>query len=168
MLETDEIRNRIAELYASAGTSANEVPLTIQALELISFAANYVAAAGLLQTAPQHWLPMLQLTGQSVELALKACLAASNVAPSRGHDLLDLYAQAQSRGYALEASKYAAVVHLHHFYYQDLATNTKFKSRYPATQSERLGGAVPPHPTFSAIVSSLAEQANKRLGSNVA
>src|SRR5690606_25882051 len=107
-------------------------PPELQAVEMSYLAKSYIAAAELLQAAPQHWLPMLQLTGQAVELALKAYLAASKVAPPNGHDLLDLYRRAQAHGVTLEGPMFAALEHLQHFYFEDLVTRTRYKSRYPA------------------------------------
>jgi HEPN domain-containing protein len=107
---------------------------------------------------------MLQLTGQAVELALKGCLAASAVVPPIGHDLVNLVRQVQSHGFELDSSMCAAIVHLQHFYFQDLATGTKFKTRYPSAQFERLGGAVPSNSTFGHIVTVLSNQAEKRGG----
>jgi HEPN domain-containing protein len=163
MLDTDDIQERIEALYAGSEGPAVEVPLGLQAVEFVYFARDYIDAAGLLEATPQYWLPRVQLTGQAVELALKGCLASANVAPPNDHDLAKLYREIEREGFSLEAPMFAAIVHLQHFYFEDLATKTKYKSRYPTRQTERLGGAVPRHAMFVSIVESLAQQVTTRV-----
>jgi len=128
-------------------------------------AKDYIAAASVIEREGPHlWLPMLQLTGQAVELALKACLAATQDSLPVGHNLVSLVRQAQARGLVLDSPMCAAIVHLQHFYSQDLATRTRFKARYPSTKVEHLGGAVPSNSTFTTIVTALLDQAKQRTG----
>jgi hypothetical protein len=70
------------------------------------------------------------------------------------------------KGFELSEFEQACIVHLEHFYNQDLATQTKFKARYPTTHSESLGGAVPDNSVFEAIVRSLCEQTEKIVAAN--
>jgi HEPN domain-containing protein len=165
MTDIEEIRKQVAALYEPFADVGREVPLALRAREYMFLAGDYIAAASVIERdGPHHWLPMLQLTGQAVELALKACLAASDHAPPIGHDLVSLVRQAQARGFVLDSSMCAAIVHLQHFYFQDLATGTKYKARYPSTKVERLGGAVPRNSTFTKIVTVLLDQAKQRTG----
>ena len=123
-----------------------------------------MAAASIVRKeAPQHWLQVLQMTGQAIESSLKACLAAAGTTPPREHDLVKLYRLVEKLGFQLDDSDKAALVHLNHFYFQDLATTTKHKARYPTNKSENLGGAFPSNATFVSIIDSLIEQAEKRI-----
>ena len=162
MRSIHEIQKHVGALYKATLESSVNVPLSVQALEWLAFAKDYSAAATLVaEQAKLLMLPRLQLTGQAVELALKACLAASAEQPPVAHNLVELYSLVAARGYSLSESQQAAIVHLSHFYYQDLGTNTKFKARYPAQKAENLGGAVPDDATYVQLVRSLCEQAQR-------
>jgi|GEM_PF-6392235 len=147
MTKIRDIQRQIQKLYEGLGEPAYELPLPLRVKEFISFAKEYSAAATLIaEKAPQLMLARLQMTGQSVELALKACLAARGIEPPLDHDLVKLCESASSNGYCLSDFELAAVVHLSHFYHRDLETSTKFKLRYPTKRTERLGGAIPDKP----------------------
>ncbi len=163
-----EIQHKLQQIYKAPADTTVEVPLTLQAMEWMYFAENYAKAAKLIaETSPELWLQRLQLTGYSIELALKAYLSASGVKPPKEHSLVKLYCLVSDKGFELSELEQACIVHLEHFYNQDLATQTKFKARYPTTHSERLGGAVPDHSVFEAIVRSLCEQAEKISAANL-
>jgi hypothetical protein len=147
MLDTEDIVSRIEAVYKHLGAGNVVVPLALQAVELTSFARDYMAGALIIEReAPQHWLPVLQNTGHAVELALKACLASAGTPPQSGHDLIELYRHAEALGFGLDAPAFAAIVHVRHFYFEDLATGTRYKARYPTRLDEPLGGAVPDVP----------------------
>lgn len=163
----EEIRGSIEASYRagrdSDASAECEVPLVLQAAEMVYRAKDYIGAAVVLaEGEPYHVLPMLQLAGQGIELGLKACLASVGITPQRGHDLLGLYDLVRERGFRLDARQYAMVVHVHHYYYSDFATGTKFKTRYPTDRSERLGGAIPDVAILTEAVYSLCEQAQHR------
>ncbi len=163
MIDIEEILKKVQRLYERTDRATVDVPLALQAKELAHFARDYIAAASILEReVPQYWLPILQLTGHAVELSLKACLASANSVPPSGHDLIDLYRQAEKLGFQLDAAKFAASVHLRHFYFEDLSTGTRYKARYPTRQDERLGGAVPSNSTFTATVDTLLDQAPQK------
>ena len=163
MINTEEIQKKLEKLYERKGPATVDIPLELQAKELGSFARDYIAAASILEReASQHWLPLMQLTGHAVELSLKACLASANSAPPIGHDLIKLYRKVEKLGFKLDGPKFAAIVHLQHFYFEDLSTRTKYKARYPTKQNESLGGSVPSNSTFTSIVDSLLDQAEQR------
>jgi hypothetical protein len=135
----------------------------LQAGELAHFAREYISAASILDRDwPEHVLPTLQLTGHAVELSLKACLASAGSVPPVEHDLVALYREAEKLGFALDESQMAAIVHLRHFYFKDLATGTKHKARYPTPRIEELGGAMPRNSTFTSVVNALLDQASPR------
>lgn len=163
MTDVDAILKKIEELYNNSSATTIDVPLALQAKNFGYLARSYIAAASIVDGhAPQHWLPILQLTGQAVELSLKACLASAGSVPPAGHDLIDLYRRSAALGFQLDAPMFAAIVHLQHFYFRDLATGTKFKARYPTRKSEPVGGAVPSNAVFSSIVDALLHQAKQR------
>lgn len=164
MTDIEKIVNRIGELYMQFMEPSAEVSLALHARELAFRARDYFAAASIIERegGPPLWLPMLQLTGHAVELCLKACLASVNVTPPIGHDIVSLLQQVQGHGFELDSSMCSAIVHLHHFYFQDLGSGTRHKTRYPSRHAERLGGSVPNNSTFAAIVSKLLDQAEKR------
>jgi len=163
MANIEEIVEKIERLYERTKHATVDVPLVLQARELAHFAKDYISAASVLEReSPEHWLPILRLTGQAVELSLKACLASAGTVPPFQHDLVELYRAAERLGFALDAPWLAAIVHLQHFYFKDLATGTRYKARYPTSQDERLGGAVPPNSTFTSVVNALLDQASQR------
>ena len=164
MSRIHEIQKHISDLYKKAREPSVKVPLSVQALESLTFAKDYAAAATLVAEQSHLWLPRLQLTGQAVESALRACLAGSGARPAGdSHDLVKLYSLIAARGYSLSEPEQAAIVHLSHFYHQDLGTSTRFKARYPARTAERLGGAVPNDAAYAQIVRTLCEQAQRAI-----
>lgn len=160
-----EIKRRLQQTYRAVGALPDTTitaPLAIQAKEWWYFARDYSRAAQVIyEKSPYLWLPRLMLTGHSIELALKACLLELGIQPPREHSLVNLYCLLSDREFELSELEQACIVHLEHFYNMDLATETKYKSRYPATRSEHLGGAVPDHPVFENIIESLFGQAEK-------
>jgi hypothetical protein len=157
-----EIQRKLQQIYKASADTTVRVPLVLQAMEWKYFAEDYAKAAKLVAaTSPELWLQRLLLTGYSIELALKACLLASGVQPPKEHSLVKLYCLVSDKGFELSELEQACIVHLEHFYNTDLATQTKYKARYPTTHSERLGGAVPDHSVFEAIVRSLCDKAEK-------
>lgn len=159
--EFEEIRKRIAGLYAVAEPECQvDAPWSLRARQLSGFAREYMNAAETLEKhRPQAYLARLQLAGQAIELAFKACLASKGLAPPKHHDLLQLHAKATELDCELTVVQYAAVVHVHHVYFEDLVTGTRYKARYPTERLEHLGSAVPDGEMFSTIVESLLGQA---------
>lgn len=166
MADIDGILLKLKDIYQVDSGLGPDIPLPLQAQQYAHRASEYIGAASVLEAhGPSHWLATAQLTGQAVELSLKACLASASIAPPRGrdgHDLVNLCKKVQEAGFALSDPDFAAVVHLHHQYFRDLATGTKFKSRYPSGRNERLGGAMPTNSTFSAFVRNLLGQAAQK------
>lgn len=155
-----DIQGEIQKLYKRVREPAYELPLPLRVTQLVSFAKEYSAAATLIaEKAPQLILPRLQMTGQSVELALKACLAARGTEPPFDHDLVKLCDLASNCGFPLSDFELAAIVHLAHFYHRDLETGTRSKLRYPTKRTEKLGGAIPDNSAFANLIHSLCQQA---------
>lgn len=158
-----EIQQQLKENYAAKGPAGIDLPCPIKSQLFRSFACSYSAAAKLLSEGnPGLWLVSLQLAGQSVELALKACIWVAGVQPPKHHQLIELYCLAADYGFEISEREQALVVHLEHFYSRDLATETRFKARYPTDRDEALGGAVPESADLSRIVESLCKQAENR------
>jgi len=87
MTAIEQIRCKIETIYQAIKEPKVNVPLALQVRQWISFAEDYIGAASILEReAPQHWLPLLQMTGQAVESSLKVCLAAANIDPPNHHD----------------------------------------------------------------------------------
>jgi len=158
-----EIQRELREVYAAQGPAGVDIPLSIRSQLFRTFARNYAAAAKLVsEGTPSLWLVSLQLAGQSVELALKACISVSGTQPPKHHQLVELYCLVANQGFEISEREQALVVHLEHFYSRDLATETRFKARYPTDRDEALGGAVPDNSDLLRIVESLCKQAENR------
>jgi len=166
--EIRKLQGRIAATYQAIENHRIAIPATLQVEEWISFAREYIAAATLIaEKSPHLMLPRLQMTGQATESSLKACLVAARVESPNHHDLVRLYELTEEHGFHLDQFSMAALVHLGHFYFKDVATGTKFKIRYPTEKTERLGGAMPENSKFVCIIQNLCEQAIKRIKQNV-
>jgi HEPN domain-containing protein len=158
-----EIQKELQEIYSTQGPPDVDIPLPIRSQLFRTFARNYASAARIVsENTPGLWLVSLQLAGQSVELALKACISASGAQPPKHHQLVELYCVAAHQGFEISEREQALVVHLEHFYSRDLATETRFKTRYPTDRDEALGGAVPDNSDLFRIVESLCNQAENR------
>ncbi len=168
MSDIKRIQQKIQKLYQAIEYQKIVVPVSLKVKQWVSFAEEYISATSIIDIQkPQYLLPKLQMTGQAVESALKACLVAAHEDSPNSHDLVQLYELAAKHGFHLGNPDIAAIVHLGHFYFQDLVTSTKYKIRYPTIQIERLGGSVPTNSTFVSIVRSLCEQATERNNGNI-
>lgn len=164
MQNVDQLHRRVKQLYEGSEVRSTRVPLAMQAYDWARLATSYIGAASILeqQPPPKFCLPRLQLTGHAMECSLKACLAAADKRPPKYHDLVRLCMAAGGYGFALEDRKLAMIVHLNHFYYQDLGTGSRFKTRYPTQTFERCGGGMPSHSTFVEIVWEVIGHARQR------
>ena len=157
------MRNRIRELYRRAGYGVGQTaPLEYQVRSWINYSRDYIAAAAKVKDDMRLWLPRMQLTGQAVECALKACLVAAEVTPPRHHDLVELSHLVTKHGYTLSERDAAWIVHVNNYFYEDLTTSTRYKARYPAENWEMLGGTVPRQEDCAALVRSLCDQARAK------
>jgi len=163
-----QIQSKIKKLYQSREVQpVMNVPPVLQVRQWVSFAKEYIAAASIVENkAPQYYLLILQMTGHAIECSLKACLTAAGEPPPAKHDLINLYQHVEKHGFQLDDPNKAAIVHLHHFYFQDLATETKYKARFPTENLEQLGGSVPSNATFVSIIHSLIKQAEQKIEGN--
>ena len=106
-------------------------------------------------------MPCLHLQGQSLELALKGFLLASKVEPNKVHDLVKLTSKAENLGLELKQIEASMIVLLNHYFYQDLTTSTKFKSRYSARSQETTGGPIPDQKVVVDLQNSIFLQAKQ-------
>jgi len=168
MSEVRKLQGKIVATYKTMENQSITIPSALQVEMWVSFAKEYMTAATLIaEQSPHLMLPRLQMTGQATESALKACLVAARVESPNQHDLVRLYELTENHGFQLDHFAMAALVHLGHFYFQDVATGTKYKLRYPTEKTERLGGAIPENSAFVSIVHNLCEQAIERNKQNV-
>ncbi len=76
-------------------------PLPQRTLQWTHSASTYIGSVSILaKESPLFWLPLIQLTGQAVESALKGRLAAANIEPptkQAGQNLIHLYKMADER-----------------------------------------------------------------------
>jgi hypothetical protein len=157
------MHEKITAIYKTIENQKISIPPVVQVEMWVSFARQYMTAATLIANQLPHlMLPRLQMTGQAIESVLKACLVAARVESPNHHDLVRLYELTERHGFKLDPFAIAAIVHLNHFYFQDVATRTKYKMRYPTEKMEHLGGAMPENSTFVSIVQILCEQAINR------
>lgn len=106
--------------------------------------------------------PYLHLQAQSVELALKGYLLACGEEPNKIHDLVKLTSKAEAVGLKLDQLEASSIVLLNHYFYQDLITETKFKSRYPSELQETVGGPIPDVETIVGFYESISLQAKEK------
>lgn len=159
MATIEQLHERLKKSHAEPTGQAVAVPLPLQSYLLAGRAEEYIGAASVLdQARPRYLLPMLQLTGHAIECTFKACLAIAELTPPNSHSLVELCSMAVKAGFRLEDRDLAMLVHLHHLYYEDLTTGTRFKARYPTRTVESLGGSIPDHSTFVSIIRSLHVQ----------
>ncbi len=104
----------------------------------------------------------LQCMGQSIELAIKGYILACGVRPERGHNLVEFAKLAEKQGMKFERIEESAIVLVNHYYFQDLVTTTRYKSRYPTSSTETFGGPIPDVETVKNIFSKLIQAANEK------
>ena len=157
---------KIKKLYESSKEPSFSVPIKKQATAWSYIAEEFLMAASILdKKGPNFIRPRLQLTGHAIECSMKACIASVGAEPpggSEGHDLVHLYEIIDKNGFHLEDRLQAMIVHLNHHYFQDLVTESRYKIRYPAKTTERLGGVLPIHSDMKAISNTLLVQAARR------
>lgn len=168
MSKIRELQSRHRENVSRVGRGPvelrEEYVLPLRSLELAHIAREYLGAASFLASQPStdwpghHSLPWFQLIGQSLELSLKAFIAASRLPPPQHHDLIRLFEQAEQRGYVPpdEEHMLVHVVILDHWFHRHAATGTKYGSRY----GNHGGGTVPDHNKLARFVESVIEQAD--------
>jgi len=124
---------------------------------------KFLSSSGVLQKESAEFsLVCLHLQGQAVELAIKGYILSCKVEPKTIHDLVALTSKAESLGLQLKQMEASSIVLLNHYFYQDLTTKTKFKTRYPTKLQETTGGPIPDQTVTFGLYDSILEQAKKQ------
>jgi hypothetical protein len=163
--QIEEIERKISQIYTSSNNEdlqKNELPR--QAVILVGYSEMYLAAAKVIEANHRLILPRLQMTGQAIELLLKACIAGCNHKPPREHDLIILCKSCVNYDYFLSEADIAFIFHLNHHFYKDVVTKTKYKSRYPTGNNEQVGGVCPEVEKFQDIFDKLKMQMINNIG----
>jgi HEPN domain len=108
----------------------------------LAFAHRYAEAASHLRaTDERHDIVCTQLYGQAAECALKAFLTSRKVTfptGNKGHDLMLLAELAESHGCHIPELQVVAVWQASALFYEDVATGTRYKGRYPPIVLEEM------------------------------
>ena len=132
--------------------------------EWMFFAQQYVEAASLLDdSAIADNVAKLQLSGHAVECALKAFLLTTTQSNPKTHDLLALGKSAEDAGCHVTEIQAIAVFQLSLSYSMDIATNTRYKARYPTRDFESKVRATPSHDSVAELVANVLTQVENRL-----
>ena len=124
---------------------------------------EFLSAAEIVENeAAQLFMSYLHLQGQSIELALKGYLLACKIEPKEIHDLAKLASKAEKNGLTLKQIEVTSIDLLNHYYFQDLGTKTKFKTRYPTKSQETTGGPMPDQKIIKELHGSIVTQANPK------
>jgi HEPN domain-containing protein len=162
MHKIDEIQAKLKRLHQNLPNSSLQVPKDLQSVEWAYIAIEYLVAAGILNRKDSHFLrPQLQLCGHAIECCMKACITSIGKSPTTTHNLVKIYRDIENLGFKLDERSQALLVLINHLYFQDLATSSKFKLRYPTESSEGLGGSIPTYEDISSICDSLIGQAGE-------
>ena len=138
-----------------------EVSRQFKAVDFFVFSKSFLSAAEVIEREAKHlFVQRLHLSAQSIELALKAAILSCNVEPKETHDLVKLASKLELLGFSMKQIEISSIVLLNHYFYQDLSTATKFKTRYPTEKQENLGGPVPDFQTIKELFNSLVAQAD--------
>lgn len=169
MSKIEKVQREIKKLFELNNKNSYQIPKEMQAFSWACIAIEYLTAASILEQKEPHFtLPKLQLTGHAIECSIKACIASVGAKTPKEHDLVKLYKIIEKHGFHLDDQYQAFICLLNHYYYQDLGTGTKFKSRFPPKNSEGLGGPIPCHSDMEFISNTLLEQAASRVPDNLA
>jgi hypothetical protein len=159
-----DIYDRIAALLRSRPSIAPPVSLSNKTLAWAGFSRIYLDAAKTLrgQTTPLS-LPWIQLIGQSLECAIKACLCVSNIEPDKTHNLITLFEKAERAGFTLPEYCLVRIVTLSITYYEQPGTGVKFMARFPTDALDGIGPLVDSPSFLEEAIDSLLDQAEAKL-----
>jgi HEPN domain-containing protein len=157
-------KNKLEKIFRDNRFHDNRKPHNeALALEYFLRSKQFLSSAVIVENeAKELSMPYLHLQGQSIELALKGFLLASKEEPNKIHDLVELTSNTENVGLKLKQVEASMIVLLNHYFYQDLTTSTKFKSRYPAKSQETTGGPMPDQKVVVDLQNSIFLQAKKK------
>ena len=107
-------------------------------------------------------MQILHFAGQAIELALKGYILACGEDPKNIHNLGVLAEKAEELGLKFQKIEASSIVLVNHYFYQDLGTQTKFKTRYPAKVSEMVGGPIPDIKVIHNLIESIIQCADAK------
>ena len=164
MTQIENTKRKLKDLFKSGGIQdGSEMPNELRVLLLFTYARNYLLSAEIIEKEASHlFMQSLHLSGQAIELALKAYILSCNEQPREIHDLVVLTTRSQNLGLMLEEIECSSIVLLNHYFFQDLATQTKFKTRYPPKAQEMSGGPIPDQKIWKRLFDKLVSHANTK------
>jgi HEPN domain-containing protein len=163
MSKIAEIETRLTGLLQDLSHSESK-PRTWMIGEWMFFAQQYIEAATLLDDSPiADNVAKLQLSGHALECALKAFLLAATQSTPKTHNLLALGKSAEEAGCHVTEMQAIAVFQLSLSYSIDIATNTRYKARYPTHEFESKVRATPFHDSVAELVANVLAQVESRL-----
>jgi hypothetical protein len=172
MSRIEEIFDKVSACYSNPRNEQAEnrrhpvdenIQRQLEVTNLLGMSSSYIKAAGAVNAdSPDCFLPQLQLSGHSIELALKACIMSATGSFKPGHDLKCLCLKALKHDVVLDDKELECIAHVNHAYFRDSPTDSKYKSRYPSKPGEPRNFVVADHSTLRAIVMSLRQQATDR------
>ena len=157
-----ETEDNLRRIFDSGNSQGNEIPTELQVVSYFSYSNSFLSSAELLESLdPRLFMQTLHCTGQSIELALKGYILSCGETPGRIHNLIELAKKVEELGFQFEKIQESAVVLISHYFYEDLTTNTRFKTRYPSSNEEMVGGAIPDLNEIRKMVKSLLVKSNE-------
>lgn len=159
----EKTKNKLEKIFSDYGFNDIRKPHAEGlVLQYYIRSKQFLSAAEIVEKeAAQLFMPYVHLQAQSIELALKGYLLACKLEPKEIHDLAKLASKAEDHGLTLKQIEASSIVLLNHYYFQDLSTKTKFKSRYPTKSQETTGGPMPGQKAIIDLHESIVTQANK-------
>lgn len=162
MTQIEKTKSKLEKIFDQGhDQNERELPNELRVVSLFLYSKQFLSAAEIIdREAPNLFLQYLHLWGQAIELALKGYILSCNQEPKEIHDLVKLTIKAESLGLVLEQIENSSVVLLNHYFFEDLASKTKFKTRYPTRSDESVGGPIPEKNVLLGLFNSLVLQSN--------
>ncbi len=165
MTKIQAVTDRLSGSLKDFSLPGEERSISWRVRDWNSFAEEYMVAATCLHEQDDLRVrARLQVSGHSVECALKACLASTNAPVPGTHDLTSLCSQVENAGFHVTELQAIALFQLSLHYFRDIGTGTKFKARYPTEKAEAKRAPVPEHQALSELVESLRTQSLRKIG----
>lgn len=160
MSRIERIFQEVSSLYESGlQVETVNLPKIMEVPFWIVMSRDYLKVASLLcEDLHSYFLPYAQNVGLSLELALKAFILSCEQNIPFTHDLINLCKKCEEYGFGFEDRDIAAISHLHHFYFKNLITATKFNSRYPGSS----GGSIGNYSDYESIINHILMEAQKK------
>lgn len=165
MFKIEKIKSQPEATFRKAKPQEHSgpVPSELSVLEYFCFVKEFLKASEIIQKEePNLFVQKLHLAAQSMELAMKAGILTCAEEPKPIHDVVKLTEKLEDHGFSFTQTHLSTIVLLNHYFFQDLFTSTKFKSRYSTKEQESPGGPMPEFTVIQDLFYSLVAQANER------